>query len=341
MVAYCDGIGERPEIYPPPGQPDGTAAAERAVHRILHVGARRRRECGPARPGRRGAHEAKIIEIDRERCTGCGSCIPDCPEGALQSIDGKATLVSDLFCDGLGACIGTCPEGAIGVVEREAEAYDERTVMGTIAPQGESVIRAHLEHLLGHGEAGLYRQAVEYLHEQGVPVPEHRGAAGGASAGCPGVVAHRIEREPAASGGDATPPAASELRQWPIQLRLLNPAAGYFDDADLLVAADCAPFAYADFHRSFLAGRILIIFCPKLDREVEEYVGKLAEIFSRHTIRSVTVLRMEVPCCGGVRRVVDLALERSGRQIPVTERTITIAGGLAPEPGGQAAGMVK
>src|SRR5512139_84455 len=114
----------------------------------------------------------KIIDIDQKKCTGCGQCIPDCPEGALQLIDGKARLVSDLFCDGLGACIGTCPEGAIAVVEREAEAYDERAVMGTIAPQGEGVIRAHLEHLLGHGETGLYRQAVDYLHEQNIPVPD-------------------------------------------------------------------------------------------------------------------------------------------------------------------------
>lgn len=280
----------------------------------------------------------KIIEIDRERCTGCGQCIPDCPEGALQLLDGKARLVSDLFCDGLGACIGTCPVGAISVVEREAGAYDERAVMGTIAPQGEALIRAHLEHLLGHGEADLYRQAVRYLHEQGIPVPEHRGgpgvqgpAGGGAQAfaGCPGAAARRIEGAPSAPGGGERGATASELRQWPIQLRLLNPAAGYFDDADLLVAADCVPFAYADFHPEFLAGRILIIFCPKLDAEIEEYVDKLAEILSDHTIRSITVLRMEVPCCGGVRYVVDRAIEQSGKQIAITERTITMRGALA------------
>ncbi len=273
----------------------------------------------------------KIIEIDQERCTGCGQCIPDCPEGALQLIDGKARLVSDLFCDGLGACIGTCPEGAISVIEREAGAYDERAVMETIAPQGKAVIRAHLEHLLGHGETELHRQAVDYLREQGIPVPDHRGGAGGAEglAGCPGVAAQRIEREPSAGGAGRTEPVESELRQWPIQLRLVNPAAGYFDDADLLVSGDCVPFAYADFHRDFLAGRILIIFCPKLDAEIEEYVDRLAEIFTRHAIRSVTVLRMEVPCCGGVRYVVDRALERSGKQVPVTERTISMRGEFA------------
>ncbi len=156
---------------------------------------------------------------------------------------------------------------------------------------------------------------------------------------CPEGAISVMERE--AGAYDERAATASDLRQWPIQVRLLNPAAGYFDDADLLVAADCAPFACADFDRSFLAGRVLIIFCPRLDAEIEEYVEKLAEIFSRHTIRSVTVLRMEVPCCGGVRRVVDLAFERSGKQVPVTERTITIGGGLAPEPDSQAAGIVK
>ena len=281
----------------------------------------------------------KIIEIDRDRCTGCGSCIPDCPEGALQLIDGKARLVSDLFCDGLGACVGTCPEGAIDVVEREAEPYDERAVMATIAPQGEAVIRAHLEHLLGHGEVGLHDEAVGYLRECGIPVPVHVG--GGPSTGCPGSAARRIEREPTVPAGGAAPAVQSELRQWPIQLRLLNPAAGYFENADLLVAADCAPFAYADFHRSFLAGRILIIFCPKLDRELDEYVEKLAEVFRLHTIRSVTILRMEVPCCGGIRRVVDLALERAGKQVPVAEETITIGGEFVRGRDAQTAGMVK
>jgi len=316
----------------------------------------------------------KIISIDEERCTGCGQCIPNCPEGALQVIDGKARLVSDLFCDGLGACIGTCPEGAISMVEREAIPYDEKTVMATIAHQGAPVIRAHLEHLLGHGEMDLYDTAIEFLIENTIPIPDHdnsayqkktaRGrqlvvqmqpatghspgtgspAAGRTGedvchaghhtpnpfAGCPGSAPWSITRE---SGQREMPrkPAgetASGLRQWPIQLVLQNPAASYFENADLLVSADCAPFAYPGFHAELLRGRILIIFCPKLDADIDGYVEKLAEIFTRHTIKSITVARMEVPCCGGLRHVVEKALGKAGKKIPVEEKTISIQGGI-------------
>lgn len=270
----------------------------------------------------------KIIDIDEQRCTGCGLCIPNCPEGALQIIDGKARLVSDLFCDGLGACIGKCPEGAICVVEREAGPYDEKAVMAKIVPQGEAVIKAHLEHLLGHGETGLYRQAIEYLTERGIPVPPHDtsgGHAGAAEAGCPGSAARSISRADSVDLGRAAR-MESELRQWPIQLKLLDPRAQYFEGADLLISGDCVPFAYADFHRDFLRDRIAVIFCPKLDTDIEGYVAKLAEIFSQHAIRSVTVLHMEVPCCGGVRYVVDQALERSGKKVPVSEYTVTLQG---------------
>ncbi len=306
----------------------------------------------------------KIISIDEKKCTGCGQCIPDCPEGALQLIDGKARLVSDLFCDGLGACIGTCPEGAISVIEREAAAYDERTVMATIVPQGKAVIKAHLEHLIGHGQKALYDTAIEYLIENTIPIPDHDNAAypvkaartvppaqkqpgQGHPAGtcpsgpdahhpfatCPGAAARSISRGGDPGGKPRQPvggSTSSELRQWPVQLKLLNPAAPYFDHADLLVSADCAPFAYAGFHAEFLRGRIVIIFCPKLDADIDGYVTKLAEIFTRHPIRSITVVHMEVPCCSGVRYVVDKALEQSGKKIPVTDKTILIDGGVAP-----------
>ncbi len=265
----------------------------------------------------------KIIEIDEEKCTGCGLCIPDCPEGALQIIDGKARLVSDLFCDGLGACIGTCPEGAISVIEREAEPYSEEAVMEKIVPQGMGVIKAHLEHLLGHGEEALYHRAIDYLNANEIPVPPHETPA--APAACPGTVARSLQREEARSAEQAAR-IESELRQWPVQLTLVNPAASYFDDADLLVSGDCVPFAYGDFHRDFLQGKILLIFCPKLDADIEGYITKLAEIFSRHTIRSITVLHMEVPCCSGVRYVVDEALKRAKKEIPVAEKTITLQG---------------
>ena len=304
----------------------------------------------------------KIISIDEEKCTGCGQCIPDCPEGALQIIEGKARLVSDRFCDGLGACLGTCPEGAISVAEREAVPYDEKTVMAAIAKQGSPVIKAHLEHLASHGQTDLYNQAIEYLIENGAPIPDHTapehrkpvahpcsgrptagrmGEGGTCSpvphpkhpfAGCPGSEAQSIRRSTRDTGGEPQLPSAghiaSGLRQWPVQLTLLNPAAPYFENADLLVTADCVPFAFAGFHQEFLQGRILIIFCPKLDADIEGYIEKLAEIFTRHTIKSIAIARMEVPCCGGVRYVVDKALEKSGKKIPVKEKTISIQGGL-------------
>ena len=290
----------------------------------------------------------KIIAIDEERCTGCGECIPDCPEGALQVIDGKARLVSDLFCDGLGACVGTCPEGAISVTEREAGAYDERAVMERIARQGEPVVRAHLEHLRAHGEKALHRQAVAWLEEHHIPVPGRDTAACEANPaqiaahpfmGCPGVAPRSIARKGTAVPRGAREEPCSELRQWPVQLALLNPAAGYFEDADLLVSADCVPFALAGFHRELLRGKILIIFCPKLDSDIDGYVAKLGEILSLHRINSLTVARMEVPCCGGVRYVVDQALARSGRQVPVREITITIDGQVkGPAEGGEEPG---
>ena len=302
----------------------------------------------------------KIISIDEEKCTGCGQCIPDCPEGALQIIEGKARLVSDLFCDGLGACIGTCPEGAISVVEREAVPYDEKTVMATITKQGAPVIKAHLGHLAGHGQTDLYDQAIEYLIETGIPIPDHTAperrkpaahpctgqpAAGRMGegtcspglhpvhpfAGCPGSAARSISRDRDKTGLPRQPSAgqaASELRQWPVQLALLNPAAPYFENADLLVSADCVPFAHAGFHTEFLQGKILIIFCPKLDADIDGYIEKLAQIFTLHVIKSITVARMEVPCCGGVRYVMDKALAKARKKIPITEKTILIRGGI-------------
>jgi Pyruvate/2-oxoacid:ferredoxin oxidoreductase delta subunit len=292
----------------------------------------------------------KIINIDETKCTGCGQCIPDCPEGALQLIDGKARLVSDLFCDGLGACIGTCPEGAISVVEREAAPYNEKAVMETIVNQGAAVIQAHLEHLASHGQIPFYDQAIEYLIEKGVAIPDHiapdrsaRGkpAQGGEApavchpgperahpfAGCPGAAARSIPR----ARGPRQPVVGttdSELRQWPVQLSLLHPSAPYFENADLLIAADCVPFAYAGFHSELLKGKIVIIFCPKLDADIEGYVEKLSQIFTLHAIRSITVVHMEVPCCSGVRYVVERALEKSGKTIPVVDRTVTIEGGI-------------
>ncbi|MFA6226651.1 MAG: 4Fe-4S dicluster domain-containing protein [Methanoregula sp.] len=296
----------------------------------------------------------KNIGIDETKCTGCGQCIPDCPEGALQLIEGKARLVSDLFCDGLGACIGTCPEGAISIVEREASLYDEKAVMATIVRQGVPVIKAHLEHLAGNGQRELYNEAIEYLIEHTIAIPDHDNTAvirkplldsarkkpaitcppaladHHPFGACPGSAARSIPRSPHISTRQPSAETGSELRQWPVQLTLLNPAAPYFDNADLLVSADCVPFAFPKFHAEFLRDRIVIIFCQKLDADIDGYITKLAEIFTLHMIKSITVVHMEVPCCSGVRYVVDRALEQSGRKSPVTDTTITIDGGIAP-----------
>lgn len=265
----------------------------------------------------------QIIKIDEEKCTGCGLCVPNCAEGAIQIINGKARLISDLLCDGLGACIGHCPEGAITIEEREAAPYDERRVMDSIIKGGPNVIAAHLKHLRDHQQTAYYEEALQVLRERGLPVPEIESVP--SHAGRPGM--RMMDQTCAAAAAPVSAqPVTSALRQWPVQLRLLRPHAPFFNDADLLIAADCVPFAMADFHAQLLAGKVLIVFCPKLDAHLEEYVEKLAGIFRAHTIRSITVAHMEVPCCGGVGRVVAAAQHAAGTQIPVTDITITLQG---------------
>jgi ferredoxin len=281
-----------------------------------------------------GIMKRSIITIDEDKCNGCGLCVPDCPEGALQVIDGKVRLVSDLFCDGLGACLKTCPEGALTVEEREAEPYSERKVMENVVKHGTNVIQAHLHHLKEHGEMKYHREAVEYLQEKGIPVPRHDETAPAAQpCGCPGSAAMDMRNKGAAKSvaGGAPVPVESELRQWPVQLKLLNPDAPYFNGADLLLAADCVPFAYGNFHRDFLFNRIVIMFCPKLDPYIEEYIDKVAAILSLHEIRSITVARMEVPCCGGINMVLERAMAKAGKNIPVRETVIGIRGDILHE----------
>jgi NAD-dependent dihydropyrimidine dehydrogenase PreA subunit len=282
-----------------------------------------------------------IIKIDEGRCTGCGLCIPNCPEGALQIIDGKARLVSDLSCDGLGACIGHCPEDAITIEKREAVPYDEHKVMENIVKAGPNVIRAHLDHLRGHGQDDYLAQALAFLRTRGIPVPAPTPAA--PAHACPGskimdfrdadAVKDKGRSDSMAASATAGSNAdlPSELRQWPVQLQLLSPNAPYFRDADLLVAADCVPFTYAGFHERFLKGKILIIFCPKLDGATDLYIDKLTEIFKNNTIKSVTVLHMEVPCCFGTTQVVEEALKRSGKKIAMKDYTISIKGKICTE----------
>ncbi|MEW6515580.1 MAG: 4Fe-4S binding protein [candidate division FCPU426 bacterium] len=267
----------------------------------------------------------KIIHIDEDRCNGCAACIPNCPEGALQIIDGKARLVSDLFCDGLGACLGHCPEGAILVEEREAEPYDERRVMENIVRQGAGTIRAHLIHLQEHGEDALYRQAAAYLREQGIGNPcEDPGPSRAEHGGCPGSRLRTLKPSGAAPAAPSSE-RPSQLQNWPIQIHLANPRAPYFRGADLLLAADCAGFAATDLHNQWLAGRVTLIGCPKLD-DTEAYLEKLTAIFKQNEPRSLTVLHMEVPCCGGLVALAREALTRSGAQTPFTAVQISLQG---------------
>lgn len=272
--------------------------------------------------------ERTIIKIDDEKCNGCGICIPDCPEGALQMIDGKARLVSDLFCDGLGACIGTCPQGAISTEVREADAYDERRVMEeNIIPKGENTIKAHLKHLKDHNETVYYQEALEALTTAGIKLElEEKPAA--SPCGCPSTLAKVIEREADEDGGccGGAGSVPSQLRQWPVELHLLNPDAQYFKDADLLVAADCTAFSYGDFHRDFIQGKAVVMFCPKLDNSNETYIERMTEILSRNNIKSITIARMEVPCCGGTTAIVQAALKHSGKDIPLEVKVISISG---------------
>lgn len=265
----------------------------------------------------------KIIHIDTQLCNGCGNCIPNCPEGALQMIDGKARLVSDLFCDGLGACIGECPVGAIRIEEREAVPYSERKVMKNIIKQGENVIRAHLRHLQDHGESGFLEEARATLRGRNIIVDIEEAPQAALPCGCAGsqvrefgtlAAAASAERDAGALSGVPQP---SQLRQWPVQLHLVSSSAPYFKDADVLLAADCVAYAFGDFHKQFLRGKSLAIACPKLDSHQDIYLDKLVALIDFSGIRSLTVLTMEVPCCRGLLQLARRAVSSAGRKIPL------------------------
>ena len=274
----------------------------------------------------------KIIQIDEEKCNGCGVCIPNCHEGAMQLIDGKARLISDLFCDGLGACIGHCPEGAIEIIEREAEPYDERRVMETLVPKGRNTILAHLDHLRDHNEQEFLQQAINYLKENNIIMnPEKSEQHAHGECGCPGSMAAVIEPHRGAAFRGAALPAASELRQWPVQLHLLNPQASYFKNADVLLAADCAAFAMGNFHDRFMKGKSIAIACPKLDSNKESYIQKLSSMIADTKINSLTVVMMEVPCCGGLLQMAQTARNNAGRNIPIKQAIVSLQGEVITE----------
>jgi Pyruvate/2-oxoacid:ferredoxin oxidoreductase delta subunit len=239
--------------------------------------------------------QRKIIEIDGEKCDGCGQCVSACAEGAIEIRDGKARLTSETYCDGLGACLGKCPQDAIRIIEREAAEFNEQSVR---------------EHLAG-------------LPAEGSPPP----------AGCPGAAVRSLPQlhasAPLRSASKATtgsePPEPSSLGNWPVQLGLVPPNAPFLRGADLLLVADCVPFAMADFHRRLLRGRPVVVGCPKLD-DGRAYVEKLAAMLTTSDIRSVTVVHMEVPCCTGLVRIAEAAVERSARNVPLMDMTISIRG---------------
>jgi ferredoxin len=239
----------------------------------------------------------KIVQIDQDKCNGCGLCVPSCAEGAIKMINGKAVLSADNLCDGLGACLGECPQDAIRIIEREADEFDE------------AAVEKHLEET-GKAAAGPGHQS---------PAP-----AGHGHGGCPGSRAMSFA-PPKTAAAEETGSRQSMLGQWPVQLHLVPTNAPYFQDADLLIAADCVPFAYADFHKDFLAGKAVVIGCPKLD-DNQFYLQKLTEIFRSSSIKSITVVRMEVPCCGGIVMAARQALAASGRDIPFKEVTVGIRG---------------
>src|SRR5512138_2414578 len=242
----------------------------------------------------------KIVQIDEEKCNGCGLCVPSCAEGAITIVNGKAVLAADNLCDGLGACLGECPQDAIRVIEREADEFDEAAVA---------------EHLKASG------QEPHAPHQQPVnspPVNHHGG-------GCPGSRAMSFAPSPAAPANAEEGSRRSQLAQWPVQLHLVPTNAPYFQNADLLIVADCVPFAYGDFHKDFLAGKALVIGCPKLD-DNNFHLQKLTELFRVSSIRSITVMRMEVPCCGGIVMAARKALADSGKEIPFHEVTVSIRG---------------
>ena len=273
-----------------------------------------------------------IINIDEERCNGCGLCIPNCPEGALQIIDHKARMVSDLFCDGLGACIGHCPEGAISIEERDAEPYDERRVMENVVEQGENVIRAHLDHLESHGETGYLEKALAFLKEKGIPVQGNEGKEELEEkeekllCGCPGSAVMDLRGDKECCGEETRRELrVSRLSQWPVQIKLVPPQAPYFQGADLLIAADCVPFAYPEFHEDLLRGRIVLVGCPKLD-DAKFYQEKITHILKANDIRSLTVVHMEVPCCFGLIQLVENAVKSAEKDIPVETVKISIRG---------------
>jgi NAD-dependent dihydropyrimidine dehydrogenase PreA subunit len=244
----------------------------------------------------------KIVNINEDKCDGCGICVPSCAEGAIKIIDGKAKLLSENLCDGLGACLGECPQGAIEITERDAEEYDEIAVKIHLEKEGKSMNNTHEQHQHGHQHGG----------------------------GCPGSRAMEINRQEkqasaSVSNDDIELKIKPQLTQWPVQLMLVPQNAPYFEGADLLITADCVPFAYPNYHLDLLKGKKVVVGCPKLD-DIQYYIEKLTGIVKTNNIKSVTVAFMEVPCCGGIVRAAEQAIADSGKNLPLRKVKISING---------------
>lgn len=284
----------------------------------------------------------QIVKIDEDKCNGCGLCIPNCHEGALQIIDDKARLISDLMCDGLGACLGHCPEDAITIEEREAAPYDEVAVIKEMLPAGKNVIIAHLKHLKEHGETTFLEEGVQYLEQHkdelnfdinDVKLKVYtmmKNEDHGSGCGCPGAQTIVFDQKDETKAQENVN-VKSELRQWPVQMHLVNPMAPYFRNADVVLAADCVAFALGNFHQQYLHGKSLAIACPKLDSNQDIYAQKLTAMIDDAKINTLTVMIMEVPCCGGLLQTAQNAAQKAARKIPVKCLVVGIQGEILSE----------
>jgi len=300
-----------------------------------------------------------IVKIDEEKCSGCGLCIPNCHEGALQIIDGKAVLISDLMCDGLGACLGHCPEGALEIISREAAPYDENLVMEDMVSKTKNVVIAHLKHLKDHNEHIYLQQGLEYLQSNASTInhdvqeiihlvksynPNNTEAktetkkekntmdlhmSNSNAGGCPGSRSTSFKPVAQANGSNTEMPSA--LAQWPVQMHLINPAASHFQQSNFVLAADCVAYSTGNFHGKFLKGKTLGIACPKLDQNKDIYQEKLIKLIDDAKINTLTVIIMEVPCCGGILQLAMNASQRANRKTPVKAVTIGIQGEVLSE----------
>jgi NAD-dependent dihydropyrimidine dehydrogenase PreA subunit len=286
-----------------------------------------------------------LVHINEDLCNGCGECIPNCHEGALQIIDGKARLVSDLMCDGLGACLNHCPMEAISIEKREAEPYNETKVMEGMVGKGMATVIAHMKHLKDHDEHNFLKEAVGFLrnnvadigfdidavisevhgHSKNSGPHQHMGTS------CPGSKTISFEAKNLSVDNKQMIRGKSELRQWPVQMHLINPMAPYFQNADVLLAADCVAFSIGNFHQDFLKGKSLAIACPKLDSDTDIYIEKVKMMIENANINTLTVVIMQVPCCGGLLQMAKTALSQASRKVPIKAIVVSLQGEIIKE----------